>query len=60
MSRRAVIAALLAASPSLPFDPAETRAAPYIVGRGNGVPAMVGVWLLEPRGYDRAPTMISA
>jgi hypothetical protein len=27
------------------------------VQRGNGVLATLGAWLLEPRGYDRAPTI---
>jgi hypothetical protein len=125
MFRRVVIAAFLAASPSLAqptatpdctvdgrlsgsealkldiafrchasqplsFHSAENRAAPYILGlqvgqrgglaeahyrfdlsafarsvdstslavqRGNGVLATLGTWLLEPRGYDRPPTI---
>jgi hypothetical protein len=29
----------------------------FAVQRGNGVLAILGSWLLEPQGYDRAPTI---
>ncbi len=77
-------------SQPLTFEPGEDRAAPYVqdlkveqrdglaearyrfdlsafartvdstslaVQRGSGVLAILGSWLMEPRGYDRAPTI---